>query len=72
MFTLFEGNMTFTITSGITSPITFNSIRFTTAAGQFEVGSAPEPSTLALFATGLALLGFIGWRRRRSVPVRAA
>ncbi len=30
---------------------------------------APEPSTLALFATGLALLAFIGWRRRRSVQV---
>ena len=24
---------------------------------------APEPSTLALFATGLALLAFLGWRR---------
>ena len=27
----------------------------------------PEPSTLALFATGLALLAFLGWRRRKSV-----
>ncbi len=34
--------------------------------------SAPEPSTLALFATGLALLGFIGWRRRGVVRVKAA
>ena len=34
--------------------------------------AAPEPSTLALFATGLALLGFLGWRRRRSAWVRAA
>ncbi len=32
----------------------------------------PEPSTLALFATGLALLGFIGWRRRGSKWLRAA
>ncbi len=32
----------------------------------------PEPSTLALFATGLALLGFLGWRRRGSVQVKAA
>ena len=33
--------------------------------------AAPEPSTLALFATGLALLAFIGWRRRRAVQVGA-
>ena len=26
----------------------------------------PEPSTLTLFATGLAWLGFMGWRRRQS------
>ena len=32
----------------------------------------PEPSTLALFATGLALLAFMGWRRRGSVQVKAA
>ena len=32
----------------------------------------PEPSTLALFATGLALLAFIGWRRRRAVRVKPA
>ncbi len=32
----------------------------------------PEPSTLALFATGLALLAFLGWRRRGSVQVKAA
>jgi hypothetical protein len=29
-----------------------------------ELTAAPEPSTLALFATGLALLAFMGWRRR--------
>jgi len=28
--------------------------------------SIPEPSTLALFATGLAGLGFFGWRRRNA------
>ena len=30
----------------------------------------PEPSTLSLFATGLAGLGFMGWRRR--VQLKAA
>ena len=39
---------------------------------EFSLTEAPEPSTLALFATGLALLAFIGWRRRRSVQVKAA
>ncbi len=37
---------------------------------------APEPSTLALFATGLALLAFLGWRRRghdkEPTPLRSA
>jgi hypothetical protein len=36
------------------------------------VSEAPEPSTLALFATGLALLGFLGWRRRGTMWVKAA
>ena len=32
----------------------------------------PEPSTLTLFATGLALLAFLGWRRRGAAWVKAA
>ena len=38
----------------------------------FQPLSIPEPSTLALFATGLAMFGFIGWRRRKRVQVKAA
>ena len=28
--------------------------------------AVPEPSALSLFATGLAVLGFLGWRRRKA------
>ncbi len=57
----------------------FSSLTLTFLSGEYESDpgvaisvAAPEPSTLALFATGLALLGFLGWRRRGSVQVRAA
>ena len=39
---------------------------------QFQPSPIPEPSTFALFATGLALLAFLGWRRRGAVQVKAA
>ena len=35
-------------------------------------GPVPEPTTLTLFATGLAGLGFMGLRRRRMVGLKAA
>ncbi len=49
-----------------TGPL-FESVTFE----EFSITPAPEPSTLALFATGLALLGFLGWRRRGVVQVKA-
>ena len=45
----------------------------TVLVGTYQiVAEIPEPSTLALFATGLALLAFLGWRQRRVVRVKAA
>ncbi len=49
----------------------FNS-GFTNARFVVSTVSIPEPSTLALFATGLAMLAFIGWRRRPRQRTQAA
>ncbi len=42
------------------------------AITEFSVSAIPEPSTLALFATGLALLAFFGWRQRSRQRAHAA
>jgi PEP-CTERM motif len=34
--------------------------------------TVPLPSTLPLFATGLGVLGLLGWRRKRKAAVAAA
>ncbi len=44
----------------------------TGSASNWTVTPVPEPSTLSLVATGLALLAFLGWRRRGSVQLKAA
>ena len=36
-----------------------------------SVMGIPLPSTLSLFATGLGILGFIEWRRRRKAAAAA-
>ena len=45
--------------------------RFSTGSVQFSAVEIPEPSTLGLFVSGLAGLGFVGLRRRRSVQLKA-
>ncbi len=44
--------------------LTFLSGEYESDPGVAISVAIPEPSTLALFATGLALLVFLGWRRR--------
>ncbi len=63
---------------GLTTDIHFTTFTIQNTAFDDGIGidelyftEAPEPSTLALFATGLALLAFIGWRRRKSVQSKA-
>ena len=36
-----------------------------------NVGTVPVPAALPLFGTGLALMGFIGWRRKRKLAAAA-
>ncbi len=55
--------------SGITVGLSLDDFFF---IGEAPVAEIPEPSTLALFATALALLAFFGWRRRGAVQVKAA
>ena len=38
---------------------------------QAPLSSVPLPTALPLFGTGLALMGFIGWRRKRQVAAAA-
>lgn len=40
-------------------------LRLTPIEGTFEGTQTPVPAALPLFASGLGLLGFAGWRRRR-------
>jgi hypothetical protein len=38
-----------------------------------ELGAVPLPAALPLFGSGLALIGFVGWRRKRkNAAARAA
>jgi len=39
---------------------------FARAAIDVQVGVVPLPAALPLYGTGLALMGFIGWRRRKA------
>ena len=39
---------------------------------QIATSVVPVPAALPLFATGLGVLGFAGWRRKRKAAVAAA
>jgi len=44
---------------------------FAGTQGYAGVAVAPIPAALPLFGTGLAILGFMGWRRRRKAAAAA-
>jgi hypothetical protein len=45
--------------------INFDSLYY----GHSNAHAAPLPATLPLFATGLAGLGLLGWRRKKTAPI---
>ena len=44
---------------------TENALRYITTFGDGTLSQTPLPAALPLFSSALALLGFIGWRRRK-------
>ncbi|MBE7636052.1 hypothetical protein GUA87_04295 [Sneathiella sp. P13V-1] len=49
----------------------FDRIEFSSSQNAFEIGNlkisvVPLPAALPLYGAGIALLGFLGWRKRRS------
>lgn len=45
---------------------TENALRYITTFGEGTLSQTPLPAALPLFSSALALLGLIGWRRRRT------
>ncbi|PCI05301.1 MAG: hypothetical protein COB78_01435 [Hyphomicrobiales bacterium] len=47
----------------------FDNVKFSNdpinLAYDFELAAVPIPAALPLFGTGLAIMGFIGWHRKR-------
>lgn len=65
------------ITGGALIQINPNAFQGATVAtdGEFatsDVSPVPLPAALPLFGTGLAVMGFIGWRRKRRMTAEAA
>ncbi|WP_340148743.1 VPLPA-CTERM sorting domain-containing protein [uncultured Sneathiella sp.] len=59
----------FIVASVITNGV-FDELRFTSGSNAFEyanltVSAVPLPAAFPLYGAGLALLGYIGWRKRR-------
>lgn len=62
------------IVASILSSGIFDEIRFTSGTNAFEyanmtVSAVPLPAALPLYGAGLAVLGFLGWRKRRKAAV---
>ncbi|WP_373088074.1 hypothetical protein [Sneathiella sp.] len=53
----------------------FDEVRFISASNAFEyanLSAVPLPAALPLYGAGLAVMGFVGWRKRRKAAAVAA
>jgi hypothetical protein len=64
------------INASVSSVFLFDEVRFISGSNAFEyanvqLSAVPLPAALPLYGAGIAVLGFMGWRKRRKAAIAA-